>query len=278
VIGKINFVVALFCEAKPIITHFNLSKSDSTLFKIYSNQNHSIWLIISGIGSSASSRATKHLALASEADMGTASWLNIGIGGHDNLPLAKAILAHKITDSQTGKAWFPQLVFDPPCLTKSVKTVEKPDFNYPDDNVVEMEASGFYSSAESYSTREMVHCMKIISDNSQSPTGKITAAMVDKLISRNLSIIKELVRKLQFLSMKEQERTSDPPFFQECLSRWHFTVTQTHQLKNLLQKWSLIQPGKNVLDVLFLDGMDSRNIIQTLDIHLKNTPVWMDHD
>jgi|TARA_B100000315_G_scaffold92020_1_gene84767 nucleoside phosphorylase len=211
VIGKINFVVALFCEAKPIITHFNLSKSESTLFKLYSNQNHSIWLIISGIGSSASSRATKHLALASGADMGTA-WLNIGIGGHDNLPLGKAILAHKITDFSMGKTWFSQLVFDPPCLTASVKTVEKPDFNYPDDNVVEMEASGFFSAAESFSTREIIHCMKIISDNSQSSADKITAAMVDELISRNLSIIKELVKKLQFLSMKEQERTSDPPF------------------------------------------------------------------
>ena len=250
---------------------------DSTLFKIYSNQNHSIWLIISGIGSSASSKATKHLALASEADMGTA-WLNIGIGGHKDLPLATAILAQRIVDSKTEQSWFPQLVFDPPCLTASVKTVEKPDFNYPDDNVVEMEASGFYSAAESYSTREMVHCMKIISDNSQSPAGKITAAMVDKLISRNLSIIKELVRKLQVLSMKEQERTSDPPFLQECLSRWHFTVTQTHQLKSLLRKWLLLQPGKNVLDVLLPDCKDSRNVIQTLDLHLKNTPVWMDHD
>jgi hypothetical protein len=141
-----------------------------------------------------------------------------------------------------------------------------------------MEASGFYSVAESYSTREMIHCLKIISDNSQSPAGKITTDLVEELISRNLSIITELVRKLQFLSMEEEKRTSDPPFFKECHSRWRFTVTQTHQLKNLLQKWSLIQPGKNVLDVLFLDGMDSRNIIQTLDLHLKNTPVWMDHD
>ena len=141
-----------------------------------------------------------------------------------------------------------------------------------------MEASGFYSAAESYSTREMVHCMKIISDNSQSPAGKITAAMVDKLISRNLSSIKELVRKLQVLSMEEEERTSDPPFLQECLSRWHFTVTQTHQLKSLLRKWLLLQPGKNVLDVLLPDCKDSRNVIQTLDLHLKNTPVWMDHD
>ena len=276
-IGKINFVVALFCEAKPIITHFNLRKRDSTLFKIYSNQNHSIWLIISGIGSSASSRATKYLALDSEADMGTA-WLNIGIGGHDNLPLEKAILAHKITDSQTGKTWFPQLVFDPQCLTASVKTVEKPDFNYPDDNVVEMEASGFYSSAESYSTREMVHCMKIISDNSQSPAGKITAAMVDKLISRNLSIIKELVRKLQFLSMEEGKRISDPPFFKECHSRWRFTVTQTHQLKNLLRKWSLLHPNNNVIDDLLPLCKDSRNFIQTMQLHLKNTHVRLDHD
>ena len=277
-IGKINFVVALFCEAKPIITHFNLRKRDSTLFKIYSNQNHSIWLIISGIGSSASSRATKYLALDSEADMGTA-WLNIGIGGHDNLPLEKAILAHKITDSQTGKTWFPQLVFDPQCLTASVKTVEKPDFNYPDDNVVEMEASGFYSAAESYSTREIIHCMKIISDNSQSLSRPpLTATMVDELVNRNLSSIKELVRKLQVLSMEEEERTSDPPFLQECLSLWHFTVTQTHQLKSLLRKWLLLQPGKNVLDVLLPDCKDSRNVIQTLDLHLKNTPVWMDHD
>ena len=276
-IGKVNFVVALSCEAKPIISHFNLRKRDSTLFKIYSNQDHSIRLIISGIGSSASSRATKYLALASEADMGTA-WLNIGIGGHKDLPLATAILAQRIVDSKTEQSWFPQLVFDPPCLTASVKTVEKPDFNYPDDNVVEMEASGFYSAAESYSTREIIHCMKIISDNSQSPVGKITAAMVDKLISRNLSSIKELVRKLQVLSMKEQERTSDPPFLQECLSRWHFTVTQTHQLKSLLRKWLLLQPGKNVLDVLLPNCKDSRNVIQTLDLHLKNTPVWMDHD
>ena len=271
-------MVALPCEANPIISHFNLSKRDSTLFKIYSNQDHSIRLIISGIGSSASSRATKHLALASEADMGTA-WLNIGIGGHKDLPLATAILAQRIVDSKTEQSWFPQLVFDPPCLTASVKTVEKPDFNYPDDNVVEMEASGFYSAAESYSTREIIHCMKIISDNSQSLSRPpLTATMVDELVNRNLSSIKELVRKLQVLSMEEEERTSDPPFLQECLSRWHFTVTQTHQLKNLLQKWSLIQPEKNVLDVLLSDCKNSRNVIQTLEAQLQNTPVRMGHD
>ena len=263
--GKVNFVVALSCEAKPIISHFNLRKRDSTLFKVYSNQDHSIRLIISGIGSSASLKATKHLASVSKDDTSTTAWLNIGIGGHKDLPLATAILAQRIVDSKTGQSWFPQLVFDPPCLTASVKTVEKPDFNYPDDNVVEMEASGFYSAAESYSTREIIHCMKIISDNSQSLSRPpLTETMVDELV--------------KFLSMKEQERTSDPPFLQECLSLWHFTVTQTHQLKSLLRKWLLLQPGKNVLDVLLPNCKDSRNVIQTLDLHLKNTPVWMDHD
>ena len=270
-------MVALPCEAKPIISHFNLSKRDSTLFKIYSNQDHSIWLIISGVGSSGSSRATKQLASVSDAGISTA-WLNIGIGGHKYLPLGASVLANKITDSQTERSWFPQIVFDLQCLTASVKTFENTVFNYPNDDVVEMEASGFYYAAELYSTREMIHCLKIISDNSQFPAGKITADLIEELISRNLSIIKKLVRKLQFLSMKEQERTSDPQFLQECLSCWHFTVTQTHQLKNLLHKWSLIQPGKNVLDVLLLNSKDSRNVIQTLDLHLKNTPVWMDHD
>jgi len=121
--------------------------------------------------------------------------------------------------------------------------------------------------------------MKIISDNSQSLSRPpLTATMVDELVNRNLSSIKELVRKLQVLSMEEEERTSDPPFLQECLSLWHFTVTQTHQLKSLLRKWLLLQPGKNVLDVLLPNCKDSRNVIQTLDLHLKNTPVWMDHD
>ena len=276
--GKVNFVVALSCEAKPIISHFNLRKRDSTLFKVYSNQDHSIRLIISGIGSSASLKATKHLASVSKDDTSTTAWLNIGIGGHKDLPLATAILAQRIVDSKTGQSWFPQLVFDPPCLTASVKTVEKPDFNYPDDNVVEMEAYGFYSAAELYSTREMIHCIKIISDNSQSPAGKITADIVEELISRNLPTIKTLMRKLQFLSREEEKRISNPPFLQECLSLWHFTVTQTHQLKSLLRKWLLLQPGKNVLDVLLPNCKDSRNVIQTLDLHLKNTPVWMDHD
>ena len=270
-------MVALPCEAKSIISHFNLVKRNSTLFKIYSNQDHSIRLIISGVGYSASSRSTKQLASVSEASISTA-WLNIGIGGHKNLPLGTAILAHKITDPQMERSWFPQIVFDPQCLTASVKTFENPVFNYPNNDVVEMEASGFYSAAESYSTREMVHCMKIISDNLQSPAGKITAAMVDKLISRNLSIIKELVRKLQFLSMEEEKRTSDPPFFQECHSRWRFTVTQTHQLKNLLRKWSLLHPNTDVINDLLPLCKDSRNFIQTMQLHLKNTHVRLDHD
>ena len=270
-------MVALPCEAKPIISHFNLSKRDSTLFKIYSNQDHSIRLIISGVGSSGSSRATKQLASVSDAGISTA-WLNIGIGGHKNFPLGTSVLANKITDSQIEQSWFPQIVFDPKGLTASVKTFENPVFDYPTNDVVEMEASGFYSVAESYSTREMIHCLKIISDNSQSPAGKITADLVEELISRNLPIIKELVRKLQFLSMEEEKRTSDPPFFQECHSRWRFTVTQTHQLKNLLRKWSLLHPNKDVIDDLLPLCKDSRNFIQTMQLHLKNTHVRLDHD
>ena len=130
-------MVALPCEAKPIINHFNLRKSDPTLFKIYSNQDHSVRLIISGVGSSASSRATKQLASVSEAGVSTA-WLNIGIGGHKEFPLGTPILAHKVTDSQTERSWFPQLVFDPKCVTASVKTVENPVFNYLNNDVVEM--------------------------------------------------------------------------------------------------------------------------------------------
>ena len=275
--GKINFVVALPCEAKPIISHFNLVKRNSTLFKIYSNQDHSIRLIISGVGYSASSRSTKQLASVSEASISTA-WLNIGIGGHKDLPLGTAILAHKITDPQMERSWFPQIVFDPQCLTASVKTFENPVFNYPNNDVVEMEASGFYSAAELYSTREMIHCIKIISDNSQSPAGKITEDIVEELISRNLPTIKTLMRKLQFLSREEEKRISNPPFLQECLSLWRFTVTQTHQLKNLLRKWLLLQPEKDVIDVLLPDCKDSRNVIQTIQLHLKNTPVRMDHD
>ena len=275
--GKINFVVALPCEANPIISHFNLSKRDSTLFKIYSNQDHSIRLIISGVGSSGSSRATKQLASVSDAGISTA-WLNIGIGGHKNFPLGTSVLANKITDSQIEQSWFPQIVFDPKCLTASVKTFENTVFNYPNDDVVEREASGFYYAAELYSTREMIHCIKIISDNSQSPTGKITADLVEELISRNLPTIKILMRKLQFLSREEEKRISNPPFLQECLSLWHFTVTQTHQLKNLLRKWLLLRPVKDVIDVLLSDCKDSRNVIQTMQLHLKNRPVRMDYD
>ena len=211
------------------------------------------------------------------ADPSTA-WLNVGIAGHKSLPLGTAILAHKITDSLNNKSWYPQMIFTPECLTASISTADKPVVEYPQNDVVDMEASGFYSAAESYSTREMIHCIKIISDNSQSHINNINTVMVDELISRNLSVIKELVEKLQCLSREMEARASDYPFYKECLSRWCFTVTQTHQLKSLLWKWSLLQPRNDVMDVLLSNCQNSRNVIQTLDAHLKNTSVGMNHD
>ena len=106
----INFVIAHKAEASAILQHWKLKKNNETNpYPVY--QNNGVKLIISGSGKTQSAAATSWLAATqSNLQRQNSIWLNVGIAGHQSLPLGSTIIANKLLDTATERSWFPTLI------------------------------------------------------------------------------------------------------------------------------------------------------------------------
>ena len=97
--SRVCVVVALMPEAKPLIESWGLSPI--LLDGPYSCfGNDDLALIVSGLGSDLAAAACGYLYGA--LDEKPAGWLNVGIGGHADLPLGTLRLADQVVDLRGG--------------------------------------------------------------------------------------------------------------------------------------------------------------------------------
>jgi hypothetical protein len=121
-----------------------------------------------------------------------------------------------------------------------------------------MEASAFYETATRFSTGELIHCLKIISDNESSPADNIQPKQVASLIAAHVAAVETLLAELRRLAALIT--ASEPRLFGELIQRYHFTASEQGQLKNRLSRWTaltdaqipefdkdLLRKGKEVL-------------------------------
>jgi hypothetical protein len=241
----IRFVVALASEARPLIDHFRLRRRAGTdAYPIY--ESDTMGLVVSGVGKIRAAAAVAYLH-ALRGPVADAPWLNVGIAGDRVRTVGTGMLAHRIRDVATQKNWYPPLVFTPPCETTGVLTVEGPALAYPDSWAVDMEAAGFYPTACQFSTAELVHCFKIVSDNEDTPMEAISAKATKTLVAQKLNVIEMLVRELERLSTHLSRVNAEPPAFDDFLRHCHFTVTERHRLRQLLRRWRLLVPEEDPL-------------------------------
>lgn len=237
----IHLVCALFHEAKPLIEKYGLKQIVNQPYSVYANK--SISLIVSGVGKKKSAEATRYLYESSGKNRNVA-WLNIGIAGHRDYSLGQGYLIHKITDSLTGKSWYPPQILKSHVLSASVLTVEKACFDYSDDTLYEMEASGFYEAAASFSTGELVQCFKIISDNQKTLDREINRSSLSRFIEQNLDLIDSVQSELSQLSDWLCALERAPAEVEHFLKRLHFTVTERHQLSRMLKRLGTLLPER----------------------------------
>ncbi len=234
-----NFVVALPSEAKPIIQRLGLRLDDQTHgVKRYRRDNFQ--LVVSGVGKVASATAVGYLAGAGPAHA-RHIWLNVGIAGHAHLPKGTATIAHCITDLATGISFYPSIVFRPPCRTSDIVCHDEPTTSYSSNAMCDMESSGFFAAASRFSTVEFVHALKVVSDNSAADIGALDRTKITALIGDNLDCIERLADTLNDIDRNHVPRANalalDP-----LLERWHFTVTQQTQLRELARRWVVVGP------------------------------------
>jgi nucleoside phosphorylase len=241
----IYIFTALPCEAKPLIAYFKLKKEMAiSPFAIYTQG--SLVLTVSGIGKSAMAAAVAYTMALFPADS-LAVMVNIGVAGHKNYDLGVLLLAEKIIDQESKKAYYPQLVAQVSCLTECLTTVAYPQLHYETDSLYDMEASAFYETAVRFSSSELIQSLKIISDNEHSSIEKITPVKVSAWIQKQLGEITSHIKRLQILASQHKHVELDE--YLQMIQQWRFSSHEKLQLKRLLIRWQILSNGQ----VLVLD-------------------------
>ena len=253
------FFAALPCEAKPLINHFKLKKELSlTAFTIYRSAD--ITLTVTGIGKSAMAAGVAYtLALFPALHMPVL--LNIGIAGHDSHELGTVFALEKITDQETGRSYYPQLIISPPFPTHTIVTVAQAQPDYATDSLYDMEASAFYEIAIRFSSSELIQCIKIISDNKNNPSTQIKPAQVSLWVSDALPLIEKFSQQLRKLASLDQPANASS--YAEIIVQWHFTNSEKLQLNSLLNKRDVLIKHKP-LNLIEMSQSSAKEVLNYL--------------
>lgn len=271
----LRFVVALQAEARPIVDRFRMEGVfESHPFRVY--RGDEAWLIVSGLGKAAAAAATAYLHLLSGGAPGR-GWLNVGIGGHGRHLVGESFLAHKVTDQASGLSWYPQLVIDAPRPTASILTVEKVEEEYAPSWIYETQAAGFFPTASRFSTAELVHCFKVISDNPDATLSRrMSASFVQSLVEQNLRPLQEFARGLAGLAREVEALaalSADAPGYAGLLSRWQFTIAEQRRLRRLLQRLAVLAPDELYGGAELGAAREAREVLQILEARLAEIPI-----
>jgi len=228
--------IALDCEARPLVKYFNLKKDDSHVcFPIYRNEK--IVLTVTGVGKVAMAGAVAYTMAVFPGYL-VPLLINVGIAGHKTQALGTLCMAIKIIDGDTGRRFYPQLLGNYWPETSELKTTSLPVTQYSSDCLYDMEASAFYEMAIRFSSSELIHCLKVVSDNENSSIEKIQPKLVTDWITNQMNEIERLLQKLE--TLRESIVPIELDSYNEMIDKWHFTVSGKIKLKSLLQRWKVL--------------------------------------
>lgn len=226
---------ALNCEAKPLVETWKLTKqSDTQSFTCYADDQRVV--TVTGVGKIAMAGAVGYVMARHSSQ--NPILLNFGIAGHPHLPRGSRVLADKISDSETGRTFYPKFVFDLPCPTAQLISYPKIATHYQDDGLYDMESSGFYELATRFSSSELVHCLKVVSDNRDNSVANIGEADVLQWSRQAVPFIADLLERL--ISLRSKLEQPDLENYREILRQWHFSTSNALKLRSLLLRWQVL--------------------------------------
>ena len=190
----IYVVVALAAEARPLISHFRLEKTDK-LESLTLYRRSDLVMAAGGVGKDAMAVSVEALAKAIP-DAEPSVWINLGVGGHRVHEIGTAILAQRVVDEDTGSVFELSPPTDVHMQMGEIRTVEHVETQYETEAVYEMEAAAFCKQTGDLTDRELIQVLKIVSDNRRTGTLCVSARQVQGLVEQNLPTIDLLVSTL----------------------------------------------------------------------------------
>ena len=286
----LNLVIALSCEARPLVERFRLeareTAGDYRVFTGRRSDGEDISLIVSGVGKAAAAGAVGYLmgklgtgnTTSGRGDLVTPAWLSVGMAGHGEREVGEVVLAHKVTDEATAQSFYPSPVFELPCVTDNLLTVDQPvgkDRSYPPGTACDMEASAVFATACRFSPLELIHALKIVSDNGRSRLDDLTPKIAEDLVAKHLDLIESFSRTLLVLQREHVQKRRSPGDFENIVERWKFTSTQRHQLRRVLSRWEVLAQGAALNWQSLAKSRDAREVLRGLEVLVDALPLTL---
>ena len=283
----VNIVTALAAEARPLAAHWGLEAETCGPYQVFSSER--IRLIAAGVGQPASAAGAALLHALDDCRENRV-WLNFGIAGArqfddgDSASVGDLIWGARIVDESVRQArrapsngpgetwrktssWFPPLPTLRPEHPGTIRTVLWVERDYADRGAYEMEAAGFMSVATRYSTAELVHVVKVISDTPDSPVDQLDRARIERLVADRAADLDPAIDSLIELAATLEGLVLPPDWPDSFLERWRFTVTQRRTLERLLKRWRALHSEPP--DLSTFDVSSAAGCLRTLDEQLS---------
>lgn len=266
----VNIIVALPGEAKALREALRLRPvAVPAGFSAY--QGEEATLVVGGVGKVAAAGAVM-LAAQLNGERPAAGWLNVGVAGHRDSAVGTAFWVNKVTDAATGQCWFPPSLWPVPLPRKALCTVPVPRQQAgEEDELYDMEASAFMEMATRFTTGELVHCCKIVSDHLHDAAGRVQAGDVERLVTARLEAIMalfEAVHRAGCWWRAEQDLPREP-----LLERFHFSRSQRHRLEKLLRRWRALRGDQAVTEAVIGRCRNAAQVLARLEACLAELPV-----
>ena len=271
-VPSICWVVALKAEAKSIIDELELIPLKiRTNFPVYCNRKESNWLIVSGVGQNQATAATNYLREISNAASWSA-WINVGIAGYGHDSYGALYMIDKVTLETSNVVLYPGVSLLTSLPRAGLLTVNKPKLDYSGQDLIDMEGFSFYETASKFTCRELLAILKVVSDGPKSDVRALSSEGIFKLIFNNIKEIVTLGTKLEIFSESEFKRITPPNICDQIKKKWHFTVTQEHQLNMLVRRWLAVFPKSTLLSIIGNEE-NSKSVITLLSRSLDEHEV-----
>lgn len=269
---SLNIVLALNCEAKPLIDRYRLKKMQAkgiTWFHRAADEKQlfNINLVVSGIGLVNMVSACSWLAAKTEAE--SCAWLNVGTAGHANLPMGDLVRVVHSSDQMSDRSHYPPLVSKFAGTGVSLLTSSTPVTDYPSNQAVDMEASAFFATAKRFANSELVQSIKVISDNRDNDLQLLNAMKITKLMAAQIEQIDKFVDSLISLLPEPKLRFG----MVDELQHLHCTASQMQQYQDLMGKLNNLPLEKGRLDEVIKNVSTVRDLLSALsELQLTTAP------
>ena len=245
-------VTALYIEAKPLISLFNLKKDNTyTKLQVFSNEN--IKLIISGTGKIKSATALTYLI--SNKDIKENEYIiNIGFIAslNNNSQLGDIVYISKIQNAYSDTTFYPEIIYKHNFLEGSLTTFDKIiDNKIENIEYIDMEAYGFFQTASIFFKKDKIIVLKIISDIlKENVKDRILFDFEDdNLFNESYKKIYDFL--LKFVNIPTDSRNNfnnnEQDLIKKVLENLKLSDTMTYELFNIL-KYLKIKYGN--IDIL----------------------------